>query len=339
MTELASPSDLQKRGIYNFETLEQSLGEEVHFVMEDLLVERSVNLLAGDSGIGKTPLCVTIALCIAAGIPFLGMKVPRPRRVLYCDSESSRHAFHSLVLTLSKYLRLKEVPPNFHVWSPNWDASQSGIDYSSALFDKCQWNGFQPEVVFIDPLRVFFPEADLKRDVTMTNLKKMRRTAGGLITWVIVHHTRKPSNKQEERPPAIEDNPHTWFHEVAGQHAIINHVDTRLGVEATPQREGSEMTLGGFVRMHGPITPVFLARSYNDEGEPQGYMRASSLDLLIPDYRDAFHRLPGGGEMFTFKLASDTLGKSDSSANNMLLRLKAIGAVKKVQGGYVKVFD
>jgi hypothetical protein len=334
---LSSPLELQKRGIYSFKTLEESLGEEVHYVMEGLLVERSVNLLAGDSGIGKTPLCVTIALCIAAGIPFLGMKVPTPRRVLYCDSESSRHAFYHLVRTISTYLRLKEVPKNFHVWSPNWDSGMVGIDYSRALFEKAEWNGFEPEVVFVDPLRVFFPEADLKRDVAMTNLKKMRRAANGKITWFIIHHTRKPN--ADDPPPAIEDNPHTWFHEVAGQHAIINHVDTRLGVEATPQREGSEMTLGGFVRMIGPIIPVYLARSYNDEGEPQGYMRASSLDLLIPDYRDAFHRLPGNGELFTFKQAAAVLGKSDSSANNMLLRLKSIGAVKKVPGGYVKTHD
>lgn len=334
MAELSSPAELQKRGIYNFETLEASLGEEIHYIMEGLLVERSVNLLAGDSGIGKTPLCVTIALCIAAGIPFLGMKVTEPRRVLYCDSESSRHAFHKLVLTISKYLRLKEVPKNFHVWSPNWDESQQGIDYSGALFSKASWNGFQPEVVFVDPLRVFFPEADLKRDVAMMQLKKMRQIPAA---WVIVHHTRKPS--ADDPPPAIEDNPHTWFHEVAGQHALINHVDTRLGVEATPQREGSEMTMGGFVRMQGPIVPLYLARSYNDEGEPQGYMRASSLDLLIPDYRDAFHRFPQGGELVRFKDAQRILGKSAASTTNMLLRLKSIGAIKSVDGGYIRLFD
>ena len=335
MTPLSTPNELQKRGIYTFETLEASLGDEVNYVMEGLLTDKSVNLIAGDSGIGKTPLCLTIALCIAAGIPFLGMKTPRPRRVLYCDAESSRTAFHSVVSTLSRYLRLKSVPHNFHVWSPNWDESLQGINYSNALFQKAEWNGFQPEVVFIDPLRVFFPEADLKRDVALTYLKRMRRINNGGVTWLIVHHTRKPN--VDEKPPAIEDNPHTWFHEVAGQHAIINHVDTRLGVEATPQREGSEMTVGGFVRMLGPIPPVYRARSYDAEGNPQGYMRASSLDLLVPDYRAAFHQLPAPGEVFTFKMASNTLGKSDSSANNMLKRFKSIGAIKQVPGGYTKI--
>ena len=335
MTPLSSPNELQKRGIYTFETLEASLGEEVNYVIDGLLTERSINILAGDSGIGKTPLCLTLALCIAAGIPFLGMKISRPRRVLYCDAESSRPAFHGVVSTLSRYLRLKSVPQNFHVWAPNWDTSLRGIDYANALFQKTEWNGFQPEVIFVDPLRVFFPEADLKRDVALGILKRMRRINDGASTWTIVHHTRKPSI--DERPPPIEDNPHTWFHEVAGQHAIVNHVDTRLGVEATPNRDASDLTMGGFVRMLGPISPLYLTRAYNDAGEPQGYMRASSLDLLVPDYRAAFHQLPAPGETFTFKTASETLGKSDSSANNMLKRLKSVGAIKQVPGGYTRL--
>jgi hypothetical protein len=205
------------------------------------------------------------------------------------------------VKTITTHLGLKEVPANFHVWSPNWDETQKGIEYSGALFRNAEWNGFKPEVIFVDPLRVFFPEADLKRDKTIYYLSRMRQANNGANTWFIIHHTRKPSNKEGERPPKIEDNPHTWFHEVAGQHAIINHVDTRLGVEATPTSEASEMTFGGFVRMLGPIPPLYLARRYDDDGEPIGYIRASSLDLLTtPGYKDAFHKLPGLSWVLTY---------------------------------------
>ena len=87
---LASPVELAKRGIFTFDQLELTLEDEVQWVMEGLIAEKSVNLLAGDSGIGKTPLCVTIAICIAAGIPFLGQKCPKPLRDLRMHSESSR---------------------------------------------------------------------------------------------------------------------------------------------------------------------------------------------------------------------------------------------------------
>jgi len=333
MTRL-SENELHNRGIFTFDTLEASLGDEVHYVIDGLITEKSVNLLAGDSGIGKTPLCLSMALAIAGGVPWLGAKVPKPQRVLYCDAESSRHGFHKVVKTLTKHMGMKKVPENLHVWSPNWDPNQQGIGYSQTLFKNIELAGFSPEVVFIDPLRVFFPEADLKRDEALKALKKMRMLAKEGRSFIIIHHTRKPQVEEKNRPPAIEDNPHTWFHEVAGQHAIINHVDTRLGVESTPNREGSEMTVGGFVRMQGPISPLYLAREYDDDGEPQGYVRASSLDLLKPDYRQAFVELPQN-EIFTFKVARDTLGKSDAAANNMLKRFLSIGAVVKVEGkGY-----
>lgn len=335
---LASPKELAERGIFTFDTLEDTLEEQVEWIMENLITDGSVNLLAGDSGIGKTPLIVMMALCIAGGIPFLGLKVPKPRRVLYCDAESSRHAFHKLLHTISKQLGFKSVPKNFHVWSPNWDATQHGLDYAGTLFRNAEWNGFKPEVVFVDPLRVFFPEADTKREKAVHFLTRMRRSDPS--TWFIIHHTRKPSIKDGEKPPKIEDDPYHWFHEVAGQHAIINHVDTRLGLVATPLEEGSELTFGGFVRMRGPIPPIYLARSYNDEGEPLGYIRASSLDLLKHEhYKDAFHKLPGGGQTFTFSIAAKTLGKSDSSAHYFLQRCISIGAVKKVPGGYVKTIN
>ena len=328
-----TPEELAQRGIYTFETLGETLDEQVNWVMDSLLTENSVNLLAGDSGIGKTPLCLTLALCIAGGRPFLGIAIPRPRRVLYCDAESTRNIFHSTVQTISRYLGYPQVPENFHVWSPNWDRNQMGINYGTGLWKHAEWDGWRPEVIFVDPLRVFFPEADLKRDEALRVIKRMRRIPA---TWCIIHHTRKPPQDAQKRPEAIDDNPHSWFHEVAGQHAIINHVDTRLGVEATPNREGSEMTMGGFVRMLGPIDPIYLARSYNDEGEPQGYMRGSSLGLLIPDYREAYFNLPGKGEVFVFGKAREILGKSDGSCTNFLKRCTSIGALKKVPGGYVR---
>jgi archaellum biogenesis ATPase FlaH len=330
LVTIATPQELQAKGIYTFKTLENTLGDEADFIIDNFIVDKSISLLAGDSGIGKTPLCLTMALSIAGGLPFFDNKVKRPRRVLYCDAESSRHGFHKVVSQLSQHMGMSSVPETLNVWSPNWDANLMGTNYADTLFKHVQDATVQPEMVFIDPLRIFFPEADLKRDEALRILKQMRRID---CAWLIVHHTRKPQTDPDRRAPAIEDNPHIWFNEVAGQHALINHVDTRLGVEATPERPGSEMTLGGFVRMMGPVTPIYLNRDRDDEGEPIGYVRASSMDLLKDSYRECFYRLPEH-ELFTFRVAKDTLNKSDSAAANMLKRFAAIGAIIKVEGGY-----
>ena len=293
MITIATPQELQAKGIYTFKTLENTLGDEADFIIDNFIVDKSISLLAGDSGIGKTPLCLTMALSIAGGLPFFDNKVKRPRRVLYCDAESSRHGFHKVVSQLSQHMGMSSVPETLNVWSPNWDANLMGTNYADTLFKHVQDATVQPEMVFIDPLRIFFPEADLKRDEALRILKQMRRID---CAWLIVHHTR-------------------------------------LGVEATPERPGSEMTLGGFVRMMGPVTPIYLNRDRDDEGEPIGYVRASSMDLLKDSYRECFYRLPEH-ELFTFRVAKDTLNKSDSAAANMLKRFAAIGAIIKVEGGY-----
>src|SRR5260221_14245203 len=40
-----------------------------------LIARRSVNILVGDSGIGKSPMAYQMAIAVAAGLPFLGLPV------------------------------------------------------------------------------------------------------------------------------------------------------------------------------------------------------------------------------------------------------------------------
>lgn len=326
--------ELKRRGILTFKNLALTVGDKVSFIIEDLLVEHSINIIAGDSGIGKTPLCLTMALCIAGGVPFLGMDVTKKRIVLYCDAESSKRSFYDVVSVLSKYLGFPEVPENFHVWSPNWDKSLQGGDYATALFNRVEL--LKPDIVFLDPLRIFFPLADMRRDLALQYLKQMRQANERMTTWMIVHHTRKPGIKPEHKPKPIADDPSRWFHEVAGQHALVNHVDTRLGLEETPAASGSELTLAGFVRLHGPINPLYLIRSRNDSGEPEGYMRASSLRLLRSDQQEAFAKLPPPGQTFRFKDAQVAVSKGDASVTRFLQKCLSLSVITKVEGGYQK---
>src|SRR5258708_14136069 len=44
-------------------------------LVEGLLPPRSVNILVGDSGVGKSPLAYHLGLCFASGTPFLVLPV------------------------------------------------------------------------------------------------------------------------------------------------------------------------------------------------------------------------------------------------------------------------
>jgi RecA-family ATPase len=49
-----------------------------------MLRTKSVNIMAGDSGIGKSPLLCQLGLSVASGLPFLGMAAEQGA-VLYLD--------------------------------------------------------------------------------------------------------------------------------------------------------------------------------------------------------------------------------------------------------------
>src|SRR5687768_8522127 len=90
-----SNRELLKLGIFTSATLEESIKRDARkpFLIEGLLGRGSVNLLVGDSGLGKTPLSAQIGMCVAAGLPVFGRSVQQGP-VLYCDAESGKHDFY-----------------------------------------------------------------------------------------------------------------------------------------------------------------------------------------------------------------------------------------------------
>jgi hypothetical protein len=64
----------------------------INSVIEDFIDEGTVNMLFGESGDGKSYSMMWAAICIAAGIPFLGKNV-KQGPVLYIDEENNESIF------------------------------------------------------------------------------------------------------------------------------------------------------------------------------------------------------------------------------------------------------
>jgi RecA-family ATPase len=111
-----------KLGIFNADTLKR-YGEEVrsHFLIDGIIGERTVNLCVGNSGLGKTPLVVSMGIAVAAGVPWLG-RPARQGRVLMCDGESSYTEFFEILTNVSGHLKLEGILDNFYV-SSHWRRS------------------------------------------------------------------------------------------------------------------------------------------------------------------------------------------------------------------------
>jgi hypothetical protein len=82
------------------------------FLVEGFLPRRCIAIAGGDSTIGKSAFMCQLALCVAAGIPFLGMKTNQSQ-VLYFDLENSLLDCKTMRDALVGFLTINKTPDDF----------------------------------------------------------------------------------------------------------------------------------------------------------------------------------------------------------------------------------
>ena len=323
---LYTPSDLDK---FCSESAKKA------FVVDNLIARGSLGLVAGDSGLGKSPLFYQLGICVAAGIHWLDFPTKKGT-VVYVDLENGELESKCIRDNLLRHLGLASCPDGFLTV------------YSSSLDLKCLVARVNPDLIVIDTLRAYDPtfEADNTRaGLALQGFRAIAHETGAAI--LLIHHTRKPSDQKP--PPALEDTPAIeWLNSACGARALVNQTDFRLGLDARvgfgravlaashPEiTDEISLVFRGHVRVHGEVGPLYVARVF-DDGQPIGYRRASGVELLCnADQQTAFAKLPA---QFSFKLAKEIYGRRDQATCDFLEKCCRLGiAQKKNKGLYVKV--
>jgi AAA domain-containing protein len=313
------------------------------WIVEGLIPARCITILVGNSGEGKTPLLYQQALCIAAGIDFLGMPVARGH-VLVLDFENGLGESDKLIQSLASHLSISEVPAELTLWNGNDAVSQFGqLGYRvpDIITDWANSTGDAEKLVIIDSLGSLTAAAEEKNRQAldfMQLLRELNRKCGTTICFC--HHRRKVSLDPRMRAVSLAccDNVREWFQEARGASALINAADVRLGLETVehPLVEDAALVYRGFGRIRGEIGPFYLGRALDDEGNPLGYRKLTDLELLSStDQQEAMKRLP---EQFTFAEAKQAYGRQDQATADLLRKCGELGVVRKVsRGKYVKL--
>ena len=89
-TEDPDPKPLP-RGFLN--ALDDTVNEEIPWIIEKLLAEGEQMLVFGAPKVGKSQFALQLACCLAMGEPFLGWPISMQRRVLYLNFEMGKHIF------------------------------------------------------------------------------------------------------------------------------------------------------------------------------------------------------------------------------------------------------
>jgi RecA-family ATPase len=135
------------------------------FLVQELIPNPSLILLVGDSGLGKSALQYQLAICVAAGIPFLGLPVQRGR-VLYLDYENGRDQANTIVQQISTFLGLESGPENLLMWNYNDCSSPSGsFNYGELIKD------VRPSLVVVDSITAMHPAIEEKTQMLRQSFK------------------------------------------------------------------------------------------------------------------------------------------------------------------------
>lgn len=315
---------LKELGIYDAKAL-KAFGRRLNkqkWLVKNLLLSRSFNVLVGDSGLGKTPLVLQLGLAVAGGSPsWHGYPIPSTGPVLYLNGEMDADDLTQQVEALSDHLGFPAPPANFLMYHPDW-AGTKQTDLTGdnrLLMDKV--HASQARLVIVDPLRVFFPEAELD----LKKFEELRSWARKTQTCVLlVHHRRK--HDKVNGVYNLAGDPQGWLQETSGLSHLINLTDTRLGVDRSAN--GADLSLGGFVRGRNVLSPVQLVRECDPDGQPVGYELRQGLRHTLQRAQDLFQGLP---VLFSYKDVHTALQMGNSATTNVIDELLRAGVITKLE--------
>jgi len=322
-------------------------GTRSDYHVENLLPQRQLAILLGNSGVGKSPALYQLGSCAAAGVPYLG-EATVPSDVLYLDFENDADTGWLMAERIAKFLGLEAVPENFIHWhvddcAARFDSAGHKVDDIIRDFSKGNWSKSEtnrPKLVIVDPLRRWLSRMEDARfaDQEVQKAPELIRETGVAVAGV--HHLRRVNVEASRFIPNLEVDPRTWIAEMSrGALALINSSDVRLGFDYASTKFAKErdaLVLAGFRRVKGKVGPVFIERVVSEEdSEPIGYRRLASVELLgEPSHVEAFTKF---ADRFTFKSAVQAFGKSDSATDNLLKKCLSLRLLTKEGREYVKV--
>ena len=300
------------------------------YLIERVLPARSLSILLGDSGLGKSPWAYQAGMCVAAGVPFLGLETVKGA-VVIADFENGIGDMCELTERISRYLGLPAPPEELYLWSLNDCTPQYG-KLGHTLHEMLR--EVRPALAIVDSLGSYAPEAEEKNSTATRMLKEFRSVGRECGTaTMFVHHRRKQPRKAEESAGPLEScyNLRRWFQDARGASALINGTDIRLGVDGPDlsvlAKDEVALVLRGFGRVRGEIGPMYLARDLDENGDPRGYRRLTGSKLLFDVHQEkTYDSLP---KDFAFKLAMATYGKADQPTANFLQRCIAVGLLRR----------
>jgi hypothetical protein len=148
------PGKDQPKRFMTMQELEDGDFAPSDWLIENLVLEGTPNLCYGEGGAGKTFMMLEKAICIAAGIPFLGKAVKQGRALLVVGEDKEGDTRARMRRICAKYdLRLRDLPIKIHC-APGLDIVLANVSDTGEIDIKPFYNDLDAELREFKPIYV-----------------------------------------------------------------------------------------------------------------------------------------------------------------------------------------
>lgn len=169
------------------------------FVIDDFLPVGSALLISGESGLGKSMVCCSIALAVASGSDIFGWEIPQPSKVIYLDGELNANESYQRLLEIQNGNKLSFDDSNFIIatveglFTEDFEINLNDSTFIKILIEYLK--SISGKVLVIDPIYVLFPSKYSENDdLFWSGIHTLvRECTINDITLIMVHHNPKTS--------------------------------------------------------------------------------------------------------------------------------------------------
>lgn len=203
-------------------------GKQYEYIIDDLIPERQVVVLMGDSGTGKSFLTTGMMMALCRAVPFFGRRILRPLGVVWCAYEAGDGAN----LRMRAYARHHGLADGFLPFGalqhplPLWPNEPNGDLLIKEILgiQRTQFNGIPLGAIVVDTYNAATPGASEIDSEVVSRIRSYfhRAVQETGATLIIVGHTNSAGKHR-------------------GNEQLTNNVDTIIKVSFKTRMEGREV--------------------------------------------------------------------------------------------------
>jgi hypothetical protein len=280
--------------------------------IDDVLPTSGFALLAGPEKSGKSLLSGQEALCLAAGIDFLGQKT-RQSNVLLIEEEGSEKSLQQRLHRQAAALGI-DFPGKVRLTVLHQPRLRLESSEGQRILRELVENA-PPDVIIVGPLSQVFGMEDENSAAEMNHATRymLDLTAGRNVVVQLAHHLRKDASLGRDAS--------SFFKSVRGSNALMGAVDAAIGIGRQPTSPTGKI--------------VLLLRNGEHDPIPVRFNRESLLfDVSGSDHLPTLPsqaRVEHGKDNICLRILNMLRSDGDGQTRNMVKDALALGSANTAQ--------